>query len=124
MPNPMPDAARIFAQDWIAAWNARDLDAVLAHYSEDCTFVSPFVVRFAGEPSGSLTGKARLRAYWITALAALPTLHFELVDVLEGVDCITILYRGHRGLAAEVCELGADGRVVRGLALYAQATQS
>ena len=53
--------------------------------------------------------------------AALPTLHFELVDVLTGVDCVAIPYRG---LAAEVCELGADGRMVRGLALCAQATQS
>ncbi len=124
MPNPTPDAARAFAQDWIAAWNARDLDAVLAHYSEDCTFASPLVARFTGEPGGRLFGKARLRTYWATALAALPSLHFELVDVLTGVDCLTILYRGHRGLTAEVCELNAAGRVVRGFALYAQATPS
>lgn len=124
MPNPTPDAARTFAHGWIHAWNARDLDAVLAHYSEACTFASPFVARFAGEPGGRLAGKASLRAYWTAALAALPTLHFELVDVLTGVDCITILYRGHRGLTAEVFELGADGKVVRGLALYAQAAQS
>lgn len=124
MPNPTPDAARAFAQDWIAAWNARDLDAVLAHYSEDCTFASPLVARFAGEPGGRLSGKPSLRAYWTTALAALPSLHFELVDVLTGMDCLTILYRGHRGLTAEVLELGADGRVVRGLALYVEAGQS
>ena len=124
MPNPTPDAARAFAHGWINGWNARDLDAVLAHYSEDCTFASPFVARFACEPGGRLAGKARLRAYWTAALAALPVLHFELVDVLTGVDCITILYRGHRGLSAEVFELGADGKVVRGLALYAQAAQS
>lgn len=124
MTNPTPDAARAFAESWIAAWNARDLDAVLAHYREDCTFASPLVVRFAGEPSGRLAGKARLRAYWTTALAALPALHFELVDVLTGVDCITILYRGHRGLTAEVFELGRDGKVVRGIALYGQAAQT
>jgi hypothetical protein len=124
MPNPTPDAARAFALHWIAAWNARDLDAVLAHYREDCTFVSPFVARFADEPGGSLADKSRLRAYWTAALAALPALHFELVDVLIGVGCITILYRGHRGLSAEVCELDADGRVARGLALYAQAVES
>lgn len=124
MPNPTPDAARAFAHAWIAAWNARDLDAVLAHYDEDCTFASPFVARFAGEPGGRLAGKARLRAYWTAALAALPALRFELVDVLTGVDCITILYHGHRGLSAEVLDLGADGRVVRGTALYAQAVSS
>lgn len=124
MTNPTLDAARAFAQDWIAAWNARDLDAVLAHYSENCTFASPLVARFAGEPSGKLSGKPSLRAYWTAGLAALPLLHFELVDVLTGVDCLTILYRGHRGLTAEVFELGADGRVVRGLALYTLAVQS
>ncbi|MEW6120135.1 MAG: nuclear transport factor 2 family protein [Pseudomonadota bacterium] len=124
MTHPTPDAARAFARDWIAAWNARDLDAVLAHYSEDCTFTSPFVARFAGAPGGRLAGKARLRAYWTAALAALPALHFELVDVLAGVDCITILYRGHRGLSAEVFELGTDGKAVRGTALYALAEGS
>lgn len=124
MPNPTADAARAFAHAWIAAWNARDLDAVLAHYDEDCTFASPFVARFADEPGGRLAGKARLRAYWTAALAALPALRFELVDVLTGVDCITILYHGHRGLSAEVLELGADGRVVHGTALYAQAVSS
>ncbi len=124
MPTPTPDAARAFAHGWIHACNARDLDAVLAHYSEACTFASPFVARFAGEPDGRLEGKASLRAYWTAALAALPTLHFELVDVLTGVDCITILYRGHRGLTAEVFELGADYNVVRGFALYAQTVQS
>lgn len=67
MPNPTPDAARVFAQDWIAAWNARDLEAVLTHYREDCTFVSPFVAWFAGEPGGRLVGKASLRVYWTAA---------------------------------------------------------
>ncbi|MCD6707384.1 MAG: nuclear transport factor 2 family protein [Thiobacillus sp.] len=124
MPNPIPDAARAFAQDWIAAWNARDLDAVLAHYSEDCTFASPFVAHFADEPGGRLAGKTSLRAYWAAALAALPALRSELVDVLTDVGCITILYRGRRGLTAEVFELGAGGKVVHGLALYAQAAQS
>lgn len=124
MNTPTSDAALAFAHGWIAAWNARDLDAVLARYSEDCTFASPLVAWFTGEPGGRLFGKARLRTYWATALAALPALHFELVDVLTGVDCITILYRGHRGLSAEVFELGADGKVVRGLALYAPAVQT
>ena len=29
-----------FAESWIAAWNRRDVEAVLAHYSEDAQFVS------------------------------------------------------------------------------------
>lgn len=120
MPLPTPAAARAFAEGWIDAWNAHDLDAVLAHYNDDFEFSSPLVIQVAGEPTGMLKGKATVQTYWRTALACVPTLRFDLVDVLAGVDCLTILYRGHRGLAAELFELDANGRVVRGRALYAQ----
>lgn len=120
MPIPPPAAARAFAEGWIDAWNAHDLDAVLAHYSDDFEFSSPLVIQFAAEPTGTLKGKAAVQAYWRAALASVPTLRFDLVDVLAGVDCLTILYRGHRGLAAELFELDANGRAVRGRALYTQ----
>lgn len=107
-----------FARSWIDAWNAHDLDAVLAHYSDDFEFSSPLIRQFAGEASGRLRGKAAVRAYWQTGLSRLPDLHFELVDVLAGIDCLVILYRGHRGLSAEVFEFDANGQVRRGQALY------
>jgi hypothetical protein len=107
-----------FAESWIAAWNAHDIDAVLAHFSDDFEFSSPLISQFAGETSGRLVGKDAVRAYWQIGLSRLPDLHFELVDVLVGVGCLTILYRGHRGLSAEVLTLGTDGRAVRGQACY------
>lgn len=109
---------RQFAESWIAAWNAHDLDAVLAHFCEDFEFSSPLIKQFANEPSGKLMGKNAVRDYWRIGLSRLPDLHFELVDVLEGVDCLTILYRGHRGLSAEVFQLDGDGHAIRGQALY------
>ncbi|EUA35825.1 snoaL-like domain protein [Mycobacterium xenopi 3993] len=36
-PNPVE-----FSRRWAAAWNARDLDAVLAFFHDDVTFASPF----------------------------------------------------------------------------------
>lgn len=120
MPIPPPAVARAFAEGWIDAWNAHDLDAVLAHYSDDFEFSSPLVIQVAGEPTGTLKGKAAVQTYWRAALACVPTLRFDLVDVLAGVDCLTILYRGHRGLAAELFDLDANGRAVRGRALYSQ----
>lgn len=110
---------RQFAESWIAAWNAHDLDAVLAHCYEDFEFSSPLIKQFANEPSGKLIGKNAVRAYWRIGLSRLPDLHFELVDVFAGVDCLTILYRGPRGLSAEVFEFDANGQVQRGQALYA-----
>lgn len=118
MTAPTSSRPREFAQSWIAAWNEHDLDAVLAHFSDDVEFSSPLIRQFAGEPSGRLSGKEAVRAYWQAGLARLPGLHFELVDVLVGVNCLTILYMGHRGLTAEVLSFGDDGRAVRGQALY------
>ena len=39
-----------FAESWIAAWNRRDVEAVLAHYSEEAQFVSPVARNLVGRP--------------------------------------------------------------------------
>lgn len=113
--------AEAFAAEWIAAWNSRDLDRILAHYSEDFQFSSPFIPEVAGEPSGQLKGQASIREYWRKALARRADLHFELVSVLVGVSSIIILYNRHDGkLGAEQFEFTAGGKVVRSSAHYAE----
>lgn len=111
--------AQAFAAEWIAAWNAHDLDRVLKHYAEDFEMRSPLIVTIAGEPSGRLQGKAAVRAYWAKGLQLLPALHFELVSILVGVEGLTLLYQGHRGLVAEVFRFDTDWNVVAVSAHYA-----
>ena len=113
-----PVEARTFAAAWIEAWNAHDIERVLSHYAEGVEFHSPFVARVAGESSGGLKGKGALREYWTKALAMLPSLHFELIDVFAGADCLTIHYQGHRGKAAETFVFDATGKVVFATACY------
>ncbi len=109
-----------FAADWIAAWNAHDVDRVLSHFADDFEMSSPVIMRLVGEPSGKLCGKAAVGAYWRKALAVVPDLHFELVVVLTGVESITIYYKGTKGRpAAEVFFFGADRKVVKAVAHYA-----
>ncbi len=117
----MLEAARAseLAQEWVAAWNARDLDAILAHYGEGIVFSSPFVAKLSGDPSGTLHGKAALREYFARGLAAYPDLRFELLRVLSGVDSVTLYYRSVNGLyAAEAMQVGEDGLVHRVWAHY------
>ncbi|MGZ4271901.1 MAG: YybH family protein, partial [Solirubrobacteraceae bacterium] len=52
------------AAEWVSAWNAHDLDAILAHYAEDVTFASPFVAALTDEESGVIRGRAALRDYF------------------------------------------------------------
>jgi len=108
-----------FAREWIAAWNSHDLERILAHYEDDFEMSSPIIPVLAGEPSGRLRGKGPVGAYWSKALGKTPDLHFDLVTVLAGVDSVTLYYRGHRGLSAEVLHFSASGKVRAAFAHYA-----
>lgn len=111
--------AERFAADWIDSWNSHDLDRVLAHYTDDFTMSSPLIIKIAGEPSGTLRGKDKVRAYWTKGLQLIPDLHFELINTLPGIDSLVLYYKSPRGLAAEVFHFNETGKVIRSHANYA-----
>ena len=112
--------AERFAAEWIEAWNAHDLGRILSHYAEDFEMSSPYVVEFAGEPSGTLRGKAAVGAYWKKALELVPDLKFELITAFVGAHSIAIYYKGaRRRIVVEVVHFGPNGKVVRAFAHYA-----
>ncbi|MFO0549122.1 MAG: nuclear transport factor 2 family protein [Polyangiaceae bacterium] len=81
-----------FAMQWAAAWNARDLDRVLAHFADDIEFTSPRAVEVVGAPT--IRGKAALRSYWERALAQVGSLSFTVERVLfdEELREVAIVY--------------------------------
>jgi hypothetical protein len=114
------EQAQQHATEWIAAWNDHNLDRILAHYAEEIEFVSPFAVRLAGAPDGTVRGKTALREYFSKALQAYPELHFRLHCVCAGAQSFTAVYESMNGLqAVEVFELDEAGKVCRVLAHYA-----
>ncbi|MEZ5710383.1 MAG: nuclear transport factor 2 family protein [Blastomonas sp.] len=111
------DFAYRFAQQWVAAWNAHDLDAILSHYAEDIVFLSPIAAMTVG--NGRIEGKQALRSYWTRGLAARPDLHFRLEQILTGHDCLALLYRNQRDQqVSESFEFDGSGQVIRSLACY------
>ena len=38
-----PQFAAQFAEEWVAVWNSRDLDRILAHYADDFEMASPYI---------------------------------------------------------------------------------
>ena len=110
------------ARDWAAAecdaWNRRDLDAIMAHYADDVALSSPAVVARMSRADGWLHGKAEVREYFAKGLQV-PGLHFELVDVLFGVNVICMIFRRETGVTvSDVFELDGQDRVIRLLACY------
>ncbi len=106
------DAA--FAQEWVEAWNRRDLESLLAHYADDVEFRSPLAAKLLGETAGTVRGKQHLREYFAKALAAFPgDLRIELLGVYRGVDSIIVQFQARERRAAEVMEIDSDGVVHR-----------
>lgn len=111
-----------FAESWIAAWNRRDVEAVLAHYSEEAQFVSPVARNLVGRPI--LRTKQELENYWGTALARISTLEFKLDHAAwdERRLELNVIYEanlnGERKRACEIMQFDTTGRQVRGEALF------
>jgi ketosteroid isomerase-like protein len=111
--------AKIFAREWVDAWNSHDLDRILFHYADDFQMTSPFIVQLMNEPTGTIKGKQEVRAYWARALERIPDLHFELIEVLTSVDSITIYYHAVLGKrAAEALFFNENGKVRLAIAHY------
>jgi ketosteroid isomerase-like protein len=109
MSTPDPQS---FAEEWVLAWNAHDVEAVLAHFHDDVLFTSPIAARVVPGSGGVVRGKQALREYWTTALAGMADLHFEILGVYRGESLLVINYRNQRGgLVNEV--LMFDGALVR-----------
>ncbi len=109
-----------FAKDWIDFWNSHDLERILQLYAEDFVFSSPFIINITGEPSGILSGKRAVGAYWTIALTRSPDLRFRLESVRWGINSLVINYQRHDGRkASEWFEFRSDGKVIRSCAHYA-----
>jgi hypothetical protein len=115
----MIDAQR-FTQEWIEAWNAHDLDAVLSHYADDFQMSSPLIVQLAGVASGTLRGKGDVRRYWEAGLERFPDLKFELLGTYAGASSLAIHYKGPNGRqSVEVFRFNDSGLVTEAAAHYA-----
>jgi steroid delta-isomerase len=116
------DEARSRGAEWARAWNARDIEAVLSHFTDDVTFLSPVAADVVG--TAELRGKPALRAYWERALARITRLHFTVERVLWDAEAqeLVVLYLAElddrRMRACERMKLDPEGRVIFAEALY------
>ena len=116
---PRPIDAKEFAADWIAAWNAHDLNQILSHYAKNVVLTSPVAARVLGDPAGVVTGSDALRNYFAKGLALFPNLRFTLIDVMQGLSSVVLYYENQAGTrTGEFMEFNADGKVTRVVANY------
>lgn len=108
-----------FAKEWLKAWNSRDLDKIMEHYSENIDFVSPIIQQMGINVEGRIFGKSDLREYFSKALQKYPDLHFEFYHELKGIHSTVLFYRSvNNSYSAEYMELNEEGKVNKVRAHY------
>ncbi len=119
-PPPLtPERAQAFATSWYAAWNAHDIDAIMACYDDQIEHSSPFIKRYNGTDDLSIKGIAGVRDYFARALERNPTLRFDPMHVTTGLESVLLVYRRMTGdLAGEVFFLNESGKIVRSVSHY------
>ncbi|AWA30220.1 nuclear transport factor 2 family protein [Flavobacterium magnum] len=112
--------AKSFADTWAAAWNAHNLDAILSHYSDNFTIETPMAAKLLAGNEGVVHGKEAVREYWQIGLQRIPDLHFEILDVLTGINSLTIYYintaTGRK--SAESLFFNDTGKIHRAFVMY------
>jgi steroid delta-isomerase-like uncharacterized protein len=104
------------AKAWLHAFNAHDVDALVALYAEDATHTSPKIRTLHPDTGGKLRGKAALSAWWKDSNARLPNLRYELVALTANEERAFIEYIRHAPEqapmpVAEVFDI-RDGRII------------
>lgn len=112
---PDNDTERI-AEEWFAAFNAHDLERLLALYADDAEHYSPKLKVRLPETQGLIRGKAALRSWWADAFERLPSLRYEVLRLTASKDRVFMEYVRHvQGEAdlqvGEVLEI-AQGRII------------
>jgi 3-hydroxy acid dehydrogenase / malonic semialdehyde reductase len=99
---------------WLAAWNAHDLERILALYAPNARHTS-VRVRTPDGRGNTLQGRAEIADYFRRGLAQYPSLRFEPISMSSGPRTVVIEYRAHgvapESLTVELLELASDGLI-------------
>ena len=92
---PVTHRNKAIATAWCAAFNAHDLEALLALYADNAEHYSPKLMERRPETNGMVTGKSALRDWWQDAFKRLPTLRYEVVALTADQERVFMEYIRH-----------------------------
>jgi heme-degrading monooxygenase HmoA/ketosteroid isomerase-like protein len=90
--NRDPAALRDIAVRWLACFERRDLDGLLALYADDATHTSPKIRVRHPETGGLLRGKAAMRAWWQDSFDRLPSMKYEPTSITADAQRVYMEY--------------------------------
>lgn len=114
--------ALAFAESWVSSWNAHDLEKILSHYTDDFIIESPMALKLYPQSGGTVIGKTEVRKYWAIGLEKSPHLEFKLLDVLVGINSLSLyLFNSASGKrSVELMCFNAEGKVNRAIVNFSE----
>lgn len=109
----MNSTNRAIALAWFEAFNAKDLDKLLALYHDDAEHYSPKLKLRYPESNGLIKGKPALRSWWRDSFDRIPTLEYEMISLTANESRVFMEYIRHMDgeedlRVGEVLEITAD----------------
>lgn len=90
-----PATLHAIAGRWLACFDRRDLDGLLALYADDATHTSPKIRVRHPETGGLLRGKAQMRAWWQDSFDRLPTMRYVPTAITADRERVFMEYMRH-----------------------------
>ena len=114
--------AKQFSENWTRDWNSHNLEKILSHYSDDFTIESPLALKRLPETNGIVIGKDNVKKYWSIGLKSNSNLHFEIINLLIGVNSITIYYlnTATNKKSAELMIFNDNKKVIKAIVNYSE----
>ena len=77
---------------WFTAFNAHNIESLLALYHENARHYSPKLKFRHPETNGLIVGKPALRAWWQDAFKRLPELHYKMTALTANDERVFMEY--------------------------------
>jgi ketosteroid isomerase-like protein len=104
-------------REFLRAFNARDLDGLIALYADDAVHVTPKARIQHPESGGRVPGRQALREWWAESFDRLPSLQYDPVTVTADDERVWLEYRrrvpNEPELAVAEILVIRDGKVVQ-----------
>ncbi len=81
------------ALDWIAAFNTHDVDAILKLYDDNAIHFSPKLKVREPQTNGFVIGKIQMKQWWDDAFTRLPSLNYELINLIVDENNLLMEYK-------------------------------
>ncbi|HEY1405803.1 MAG TPA: nuclear transport factor 2 family protein [Spirochaetota bacterium] len=84
------ERSEAFIKSWTGAWNNRDIEAVMSHFSDDIENSTPLVRSLLGIESGTINGAKTVSTFWKQIMDTYPEMSIRAIKCWYGIGLLSV----------------------------------